>query len=94
MSGPYSLQDAQLRYQGSQVGDFGYAAGVGGTRVITGKVLTIVAHSTVGGSVVINGGDTIPVPANVGFAFSPSGLLVNPSIDFNGTDMYLVEYVT
>jgi hypothetical protein len=86
-----SIADVQRIFMGQQIGLFSYKAGASGSVAITGRVLTILAHSTGGGSVVIDGGDTIPVPANVGFAFSPCGNLWNPVIDFNSTDMYVVE---
>ena len=77
-------------------GTWGYSAGVSGTLTLTGgkRVLDINAHSLTGGTVTINGGDTIPVPANVGFTFTPSGALTNPVIVFTGTDSYSVEFVT
>lgn len=87
----YSVQDIQRIYQGQQIGPFQYAAGVSGTRVIVGKVQSILAHSAAGGSFTIDGGDSIPVPANVGFAFSPCGNLMNTTLIFTNTDMYFVE---
>lgn len=96
MSSPsdLSVNDIVRAFQGQQVGTFAYRGGDQGNVHIPGRVLTIIAHSTLGGTVQINSGDTIPVPANVGFGFSPSGNLENCDIVFGATDMYLVEYVT
>lgn len=89
-----SLQDVEKRYQGHQVGGFDYKGGASGPLTVSGKVLSILVHSTTGGSFSINGGDTVPVPANVGLAFSPCGNLEDASFVFTGTDMYLVELAT
>jgi hypothetical protein len=58
-----------------------------------GQVLGITCHSTAGGSVQVNGGDTVPVPANVGLDIAPRGNLVAPTIVFTSTDSYFVEFV-
>jgi hypothetical protein len=77
-------------------GTWGYLAGSSGTATVPagGKVLGIAAHATTAGSLTINGGASVPVPANVGAALTPNGNLVAPSIVFSGTDSYFVEYVT
>jgi hypothetical protein len=77
-------------------GTWAYKGGVSGTVTVPagGRVLDINAHSTAGGSMTINGGDSIPIPANFGFTFTPMGNLVAPTIVFTSTDSYAVEYVT
>ncbi|MGZ6836768.1 MAG: hypothetical protein ACXVGE_13010 [Blastococcus sp.] len=76
-------------------GTWGYKAGASGTPALPAgaRVQSIVAHATTAGSLTINGGDSIPVPANVGFTAAPQGALVAPTIAFTGTDSYFVEYV-
>ncbi len=84
------------KFQSNQTGTWGYNAGVAGTLTLTGgkKVIGIAAHATVAGSMSINGGDSIPIPANSGIQFSPVGTLVNPTIIFTGTDSYVAEYIS
>jgi hypothetical protein len=89
-----SVQDIHSIYQGQQIGPFSYAAGVSGSRTVSGRIQTILAHSTAGGSMTINGGDSIPIPANVGFAISPCGNVADAALVFTGTDMYYVELTT
>jgi hypothetical protein len=77
-------------------GTWGYAAGVSGTPTIgAGKrVIGISAHCTIAGSMTINGGNSIPIPANVSMNFNPLGNLTNPTIVFTGTDSFIVEFVS
>ena len=77
-------------------GVWGYAAGVDGTAVVTGgrRVLCIAAHCGSAGSMSINGGDSIPIPANTQVTLEPVGNLVDPTITFVGTDSFFVETVT
>src|SRR5260221_3823286 len=72
-------------------GTWSYASGTSGTVTVgAGKrVIGIGCHSTAGGSITINGGSSVPVPANVGFAIEPNGNLVAPTIIFTRTDSYL-----
>jgi hypothetical protein len=81
---------------GALAGTWAYYAGVSGTvNVAAGqRVIGIAAHSTLGGSMTINGGASIPIPANVGISFSPQGNLVAPTIVFTSTDSYAVEVVS
>lgn len=74
---------------------WGYKAGVSGSPSIPSlaRVIGVTAHCTIAGSMTINGGDSIPIPANVGYAFTPQGALVGPTIVLTGTDSYLVEYL-
>lgn len=91
-SGP--LTDAQLReVTPDLVGTWGYHAGISGTEVIPAgqRVIGIAAHATVAGSMTINGGDSVPIPAQSGIAIQPVGQLVAPTLVFTSTDGYFVE---
>jgi hypothetical protein len=81
---------------GALAGTWDYRAGASGTVNVPagGRVLGIAAHSAGGGSMTINGGASIPIPANVGIAFTPQGNLVAPTLVFTSTDSYAVEFVT
>jgi hypothetical protein len=78
------------------IGTFGYDAGVSGTLTLTGskKVKSISAYSTVGGTITIDGGDTITVPANGSFTDDLNYNLVDPEIVFTGTTTYYVSYIS
>lgn len=78
------------------VGAWDYRAGASGTVSVPagGRVVGIAAHSTAGGSFTINGGNSVPVPANVGVAVVPNAQLVAPTLVFTGTDSWFVEFVT
>ena len=78
------------------LGTLDYCAGVNGTETLTtGKrVLGITAHATTAGSMTINGGDSIAIPANSGVSFTPQGNLVDPTVIFTGTDSYIIEFVS
>ena len=77
-------------------GTWAYYGGVSGTiNVAAGqRVLSISCHSSAGGTLQINGGQIIPVPANVGFAINPLGNLVAPTVVYSGTDSYFIEVVS
>lgn len=77
-------------------GTWDYRSGVSGSVTIPtgGRVIGIAAHATTAGSFTINGGNSIPVPANVGVDVAPRGNLTAPTLVFTGTDSYLVEFVT
>lgn len=77
-------------------GTWSYNGGTSGTVTVEAgkRVLSISCHSTNGGTLQINGGDIIPVPANVGFAINPLGNLVAPTIIYTGTDSYFIEMVS
>ncbi len=78
------------------LGTWGYKAGASGSPTLTGKrVLAIYASapSDADGSLVINGGDSIPVPAGKGINIEPRGVLTAPTIVFTGTDGYFVETI-
>lgn len=76
-------------------GTWAYYSGAAGTVVVTAgqRVLSISCHATTVGSVTINGGTAIPIPANVGFSISMTGILTAPTVVFTGTDSYFIETV-
>jgi hypothetical protein len=79
-------------------GTWDYRAGVSGTvNVPAGARLlsfTCVAGSGGAGSVSINGGNSIPVPAGSPFSLAPDAEVIAPTIVFTGTDSYVVQFVT
>lgn len=77
------------------VGTWGYAAGTSGTPTIgAGKrVISITAFASSAGSMTINGGDSIPLPANLAVSIAPLGNLVNPTLVFTSTSSFFVEWV-
>lgn len=79
----------------NQTGVWGYRAGVSGTPSIPAgaKVLQVTAASVAGGSLTINGGDTVPLPPNGSISIEPRGNLVAPTLVFTATSAYFVEYV-
>ena len=76
-------------------GTWDYYAGTSGTVTVGAgrRVLSISAHAATAGSVAINGGAAIPVPAAVGLTLCPEGNLTAPTIVLTGTDSYFVETV-
>lgn len=76
-------------------GTFSYYAGTSGTVTVAAgqRVLSASCHSTMGGSMTINGGAAIPIPANVGFSIDLLGNLVAPVIVYTDTDSYFVQAV-
>lgn len=94
------LTDAQLRASAvaitdSERGSWGYSAGVSGTVNVAAnrRVIGIAAHSIVGGSLTINGGDSVIIPANGQIAIQPKGNLVAPTLVFTATSSYFIESV-
>jgi len=77
-------------------GAWAYYSGSLGTVVVAAgqRVLSVGCHSASGGTLQINGGPSIPIPANVGFTINPLGNLVAPSITFTATDSYFIEVVS
>lgn len=77
-------------------GTWGYRGGASGSVTVPagGRVIGIAAHATTAGSFTINGGDSIPVPANVGVDLAPRGNLVAPIIVFSANvDSFVIEYL-
>jgi hypothetical protein len=82
-------------------GTWSYAAGTSGTVNVPalGRVIGIAAStSQAGGTVQIDGGDSIPIPvptSGVGAVdIAPRANLIAPSIVFANTDSFIVEIVT
>jgi hypothetical protein len=80
----------------NQAGTWAYYAGTSGTVNVTAgqRVLGIAAHATTAGSMTINGGASVPIPAGTGIQFSPVGNLVAPTLVLTGTDSYVIEVVS
>lgn len=80
----------------SETGTWAYYSGTSGTVTVSDgqRVIGIGCHSTSEGSFTINGGTSIPVPANVGISIEPKGNIVAPTIVFSGTDSYFVEVLS
>ena len=75
-------------------GLYAYAAGVSGTVIISGDVMSWSARSTLAGATItIDGGDSIPTRGG-SVGGEPHGSLVNPTFVFTNTDAYYIEYVT
>lgn len=76
-------------------GTWGYVSDISGTETLSGskRVIGITAVSTAGGTITINGGDTITLPANSSFKMAPQANLVDPTIIFTATNSYVVEYL-
>lgn len=79
-----------------QPGTWGYDAGTSGTEVISSgrRVISITAHCTTAGSMTIDGGDTITIPATSSLTIRIDGVLVAPTLIFTGTDAYIVQWVS
>lgn len=78
-------------------GTWAYLAGVSGTSAVPvgGRVLSVGALGGAGaGSVTINGGASIPIPAGTPWSLEPKGNLVSPTFVFTGTQSFTVEYVS
>jgi type 1 fimbria pilin len=79
-----------------EFGSWGYLAGVDGTVAVPSDTRVLGISATAGasgGSIVIDDGDAIPVPANSTIEIQPKANLVAPSIVFDTTEAYIVEYV-
>lgn len=77
-------------------GTFDYTAGQDGTVTLSGskKVQQITAHCTTAGSLTINGGAAITIPANSTFAATyADGKLTDPTLVFTGTDAFYVDWL-
>ena len=92
--GSNSSSPISITYPG--LGTWQYYSGISGTVVVSAleRVIGIAAHSTAGGTVTINGGSAVTLPANVAIVIEPQGNLTAPTIVFTGTDTYFVEVVS
>ena len=87
---------ANVDTRDNQRGSWAYSAGVNGTVVVAAgrRVTGIAAYSTAGGTLTINGGDSIVIPAGSSISIEPKGNLVAPTIVFSsGVTSYIVESV-
>lgn len=77
-------------------GTWAYYSGLVGTVVVGAgqRVVGISAYSSTGGSLTINGGSTVTLPAGVAVSIEPNGNLTAPTIIFTGTSTYFVEVVS
>lgn len=77
-------------------GTWSYYAGASGTVVVSAgqRVIGIAAHATTAGTLTINGGQSVPIPAGSGIAIAPFGNLTAPTLVLTGTDSYFVETVS
>jgi hypothetical protein len=90
------LRASPVPISDSERGTWGYVAGTNGTVNIAAgrRVLAIQARSTAGGTVTVNGGDSVSVAAGSSLTIQPKGNLVAPTIVFSaGITSYLVESV-
>lgn len=77
-------------------GTWVYYAGSSGTVNVTAgqRVIGISAHATTAGSLTINGGATVTIPAGASFNLEPLGNLTAPTVIFTSTDAYFIEVVS
>jgi hypothetical protein len=80
-----------------EFGRWSYLAGVSGAVVVPPgrRVLSLAAQAGAGaGSVVIDSGPPIPVPANGSVEIEPRANLTAPIVVFDQTEAYLIELVS
>lgn len=78
-------------------GTWSYLAGVNGTVVVAAgkRVIGIAAYSAAGGTLTIDGGDSVVIPAGASIDIAPMGNLVGPTLVFSaGVTSYFVETVS
>lgn len=78
-------------------GTWGYAAGESGTETLTGskRILGITAVPNAGGgTMTIDGGDTVTIPENHPLDWEPRGNLTDPEVVFTDTAAYIIEFLT
>lgn len=80
----------------NEAGTWTYNAGVTGSYSASAgkRVLQItMVGGAGGGTLTINGGDSIPIPQDVSLAISPRANLIAPSMVFSNTTAYFIELV-
>ena len=80
----------------NESGVWSYLSGSMGTVVIPAgnRILQITTvGAAIAGSIVINGGQSIIIPANGGMTINPRGNLIAPTIVFTNTIAYFIEMV-
>lgn len=78
-------------------GTWSYVSGVAGTPVLPAgcRVIGIAAiPATGGGTVTVDGGDTVVIPEGFPLDWQPLGQLVGPTLVFSGTQSFVVEVLT
>lgn len=78
-------------------GEWDYRSGVSGIPDFpsTARILSLAAVAGESdGSVVIDGGSSIPIPAGMSFGMTIEADLIDPAIVFTGTVSYVVQYVS
>jgi hypothetical protein len=77
-------------------GTWGYRAGTG-TATVTppGRVIGVTATAATGSpaTIIVNGGNTITIPAGTAVDWQPRGVLNASTIVFDSTAGYVVEYL-
>jgi hypothetical protein len=91
-----TLQNPLSVIEQTSNGVFGYESGVSGTETLTGskKVKSISAYSLAGGTITINGGDSITIPANGSVDVPCDYNLIDPTVIFTATNTYLITYIS
>ena len=80
----------------NEAGSWSYNAGAAGSYSASAgkRVLQItMVGGAGGGTLTINGGDSIPIPQDVSLAISPRANLIAPSMIFTNTTAYFIELV-
>jgi mannose-6-phosphate isomerase-like protein (cupin superfamily) len=88
---------ANVSITDNERGTWSYAAGVNGTVVVgAGKrVIGLTAYSAAGGTLTINAGDSVVIPAGSSISISPKGNITAPTIVFSaGVTSYFIETVS
>lgn len=90
-----ALTEEQLRtVVPDETGTWSYYAGAAGSVSVAGRVLQITATAgLVAGSLTINGGATISVPAGKSITIEPRANLSSPAVVFTSTQAYFIEVV-
>lgn len=70
-----------------------YMSGSAGTAVVAANhiFVNLSAYAATGGTVTINGGSPIIIPAGVSFSLSPRCPIIAPTIVFSNTSTYFIE---
>lgn len=76
--------------------NWAYLSGSAGTVVVAANtcVVSITAYAATGGTVTINGGTPIILPAGVSISISPRLPVISPTIIFSNTSTYFIEVVS
>jgi hypothetical protein len=80
-------------------GTWGYNAGVGtSVLVLSGSKrliqISVIAGTSTAATFNVNGGDTITVPTNATFTFTPAVQLIDPTVSFTDPAAWVVEWLS